>query len=162
MSSVTELTEDDVEDSTVDGDEDDDTVINSSKHPKSKNPFLIPTQVLNNSRSNSPSKSQSQSQSKSPQNNHTNKKIEQKDSADSVMVWEDEDENVCPTNVEVSLAPLSPSKRSHHNSNGNGNELLVSTPVKEQMSPQSPGSANVSRRHHKVIAVRKQYSKASF
>ena len=88
--------------------------------------------------------------------------IKQKDSADSVMVWEDKDENVCPTtNVEVLLDPLSPSKQSNHsiNGNGNGNELLLSTPVKEKMSPRS---ANVSRRHHKVIAVRKQYSKASF
>eukprot|EP00592_Proboscia_alata_P012806 CAMPEP_0194393898 /NCGR_PEP_ID=MMETSP0174-20130528/123550_1 /TAXON_ID=216777 /ORGANISM="Proboscia alata, Strain PI-D3" /LENGTH=124 /DNA_ID=CAMNT_0039189627 /DNA_START=362 /DNA_END=736 /DNA_ORIENTATION=- len=124
MSSVTE---DDVEDSTVDGDEDDDTVI-SSKHPKSKNPFLISTHVhlpsdvedstvdgdedddtvisSKHPKSKNPfpyfhacaftltvyltvkllSLSPSQSKSLSQTNLVHNKKIEQKDSADSVML----------------------------------------------------------------------------
>lgn len=91
---MSSITEDDVEDSTVDGDEDDEKTVISSKHPKIKTPFLISTHVPHApSRSNSPSKSPSQS--KSQTNLVLDKNIEQKDFANSVMVWKDEDENVC-------------------------------------------------------------------
>ena len=52
--------------------------------------------------------------------------IEQKDSADSYIEWEDEDENVDSTNVTVSHS--SPPKKSNRGG-GNGG-LLLSTPVK--------------------------------
>ena len=47
------ITEDDVEDITMDGDKDDDETTITTKHPKSKNQFLIFTHVSSHSQTKS-------------------------------------------------------------------------------------------------------------